>query len=145
MRSFEISTTINRPIDAVFDYTTNPENDATWQSGVLESEIASGGPMRVGATTREVRQFLGKRMESQAEIIEYEPNAKIGFKSTSGPVQYKATQSYEPVDGGTKLTVTGEAETGGFFKLAEGLVVRMFEKEMQDALGKLKVLMEAGA
>ena len=93
----------------------------------------------------EVRKLLGRRLESTAEVTAYEPNAKIAFKSTSGPVQYEAWYIFEPVDAGTKLTIVGEAETGGFFKLAEGLVVRQFEKEMQTALAALKDILEAQA
>ena len=145
MRSFEFSTSIDRPVDVVFDYTSSPENDPTWASGVLESEVVSGGPMRVGATTREVSKFLGKRMESTAEVVEYEPNAKLGVKSTSGPVQYSIRYTYESDNGGTKFTVGGEADTGGFFKLAEGIIMRMLSKEMEDRLDKLKEVLEAEA
>jgi uncharacterized protein YndB with AHSA1/START domain len=142
MTRIETSVVINRPIEEVFRFTTNPENDARWQSGVLESGLVGDGPAGVGAQTREVRKFLGRRMESTAVVTEYEPNAKVAFKSTSGPVQYEARYVYEQVQGGTKLTLIGEADTAGVFKLAEGLVMRQFEKEMQAALAALKEILE---
>ncbi len=142
MARMETSVVIDRPIEEVFEYATNPENDTKWQSGILESGLVSDGPVGVGSVTREVRTFLGRRLESTSEITEYEPNAKLAFKSTSGPIQYHAQLLFEPVQGGTKLTITGEADTAGFFKLAEGLVVRQFEKEMQAALASLKGILE---
>ena len=145
MKRIETSIVINRPIEEVFAYVTNPDNDTQWQSGLLESELVGEGPLGVGAKTREVRKFMGRRLESIAEVTEYEPNAKIAFKSTSGPVQYEASYTFEPVEGGTKFTMVGEAETGGFFKLAEGLVVRQFEKETQTALAALKDTLEGQA
>jgi uncharacterized membrane protein len=145
MARMETSVVIDRPIEEVFEFATNPENDMKWQSGILESGLVGDGPMGVGAQTREVRTFLGRRLESTSEITEYEPNAKLAFKSTSGPVQYQARLVFEPVEGGTKLTLTGEADTVGFFKLAEGLVVRQFEKEMQAALASLKEILEGQA
>lgn len=145
MTKFEISVVINRSIEEVFKFTTNPENDAKWQSGILESGFVGEGPAGVGAQTREVRKFLGRRMESTAVVTEYEPNVKVAMKSTSGPVQYEARYVYEQVDGGTKLTMIGEADTAGFFKLAEGLVMRQFEKEMQAALASLKEILEGQA
>ena len=145
MRRIEASVVINRPVAEVFEFATNPENDSVWQSGVLESAQVSEGPLGVGATTREVRKFLGRRMESIAEVIEYERNAKIGSKSTSGPVQYTAWYTFEPAPGGTRLTIVGEADTGGFFKLAEGLVMRAFQREMQSGLATLKDVLEGQA
>jgi uncharacterized protein YndB with AHSA1/START domain len=145
MRKIEASIVISRPVEEVFAYLANPENDSQWQSAVVESGFLGEGPMAVGAKTREVRKFMGQRMESEAEITAYEPNAKIAFKSTSGPVQYEIRSSFEPVDGGTKLTIVAEADTGGFFKLAEGLVVRQFEKELRADLARLKDILEAQA
>jgi uncharacterized protein YndB with AHSA1/START domain len=145
MRRIEVSVVINRPIEEVFAYVTNPENEPLWQSGVLESELVGEGPLGVGAKTREVRKLLGRRLESTAEVTAYEPNAKIAFKSTSGPVQYEAWYTFEPVDAGTKLTIVGEGDTGSLFKLAEGLVMRQFEKEMQTALAALKDILESQA
>ena len=145
MRRIEVSVVINRPIEEVFAYVTNPENDTQWQSSVLESGLVSERPLGVGAKTWEVRKFMGQRLESIAEVSEYEPNAKIAYKSTSGPIQYEAWYTFEPADAGTKLTMVGEADTGGLFKLAEGLVVRQFEKETQTALAALKDILEAQA
>lgn len=142
MRRMEVSVTIDRPVEEVFAYVTHPENDTQWQSAVLESGLVGEGPMGVGAKVREVRELMGRRLESVAEVTEYEPNVKIGHKSTSGPVEYEAWYTFEPVDDGTKLTIAGQADIGGFFKLAEGLVARQFEKEMQAALTALKDILE---
>jgi uncharacterized protein YndB with AHSA1/START domain len=145
MKRIETSVVINRPIEEVFAYATNPENDKLWQSGVVESGLVGEGPLGVGVQTREVRKFLGRRLEGTAEITEYEPNVKIAIRSTSGPVQYEVWLTFETVDAGTKLTMVGEADTGGFFKLAEGLVMRQFQKEMQGAFAVLKDILEAQA
>jgi hypothetical protein len=51
--------------------------------------------------------------------------------------------SFEPAEGGTKLTIGGEGETGGLFKLAEGMMQRRMEKEMETNLAGLKDLLEA--
>ncbi len=143
MARMEVSVVIDRPVQEVFAYVTNPANDPRWQSAVLESGFVGEGPAGVGAKVREVRQLMGRRMESVAEVTAYEPNAKIGLRSTSGPVEYEAWYTLEPTDAGTKLTIVGEADVGGFFKLAEGLVARQFEKEMQTALAALKDILEA--
>jgi uncharacterized protein YndB with AHSA1/START domain len=145
MKRIEVSVVIDRPVEEVFAYVTDPANDTKWQSALLESGMASEGPMGVGAKVREVRKLAGQRLESIAEVTAYEPNAKMAIKSTSGPVQWEASYTFEPKDDGTKLTIAGQAEAGSFFKLAEGLVARQFEKGMQTAVVALKDLLEAKA
>ena len=77
------------------------------------------------------------------EVIEYEPNRKCAQKSKSGPIPAKIWQTYEPVEGGTQVTVALEAEVGGLFKLAEPLVVRMIKRNIETDFANLKDLMES--
>ncbi|MFQ5795356.1 MAG: SRPBCC family protein [Candidatus Bipolaricaulia bacterium] len=143
MQRIEVSVMINRPIEEVFAFAASPENDLQWQSGLLESEQTSEGPMDVGTTLRQVHKFLGRRIEMDFEVTEYEPNRKASFKNTSGPVQVEASDIFEPVEGGTKLTVVIQGETGGFFKLADPIVARMLKRQTEADLGNLKDLLEA--
>ena len=50
----------------------------------------------------------------------------------------------ESQENGTQLTLVGEAEIGGFFKIAEGLVRKQLEKQLDTELNALKLLLEAG-
>lgn len=145
MTKMEMSIVINRPVEEVFEFVTNPENEPLYRSGLLESEITSEGPYGVGTTTREVSQFLGRRIETTAIITEYEPNRKIALKTTSGPIPFNLSQTFEPVGGGTKVTTALEGEVGGFFKLAEPVVVRMGKRQAEAELANLKDLLETQA
>ena len=53
--------------------------------------------------------------------------------------------TFEPMDGGTRVNTTIEGEPGGFFKLAEPLIVSMSKRQFQSDLDNLKDLMEANA
>jgi len=145
MVKVETSVVINRPIGEVFAFVTNPENSPQYESGVHEAKKTSKGPMGVGATWQEVRQFMGRRIESTNEVTAYEPNKKFSFKSTSGPFPVEGGYIFEQVEGGTKVTVTGQGETGGFFKLADPLVARMVKRDLETANANLKDLLEAQA
>ncbi|MEA2507739.1 MAG: hypothetical protein QOH48_2357 [Actinomycetota bacterium] len=62
----------------------------------------------------------------------------------SGPIPVKMTQTLEsPTPGTTSITVSGEGQPGGFFKLAEPLVGRQAEHHWQQDFGTLKDLVEA--
>ena len=145
MAKMETSIVINRSLEEVFAFTTNFENQPKWQSRLLEVKKTSEGPIGVGTKWRFVAKFLGQRIEFEQECTEYEPNRMYAGKSTSGPFPIEGRQTYEPVEGGTRLNVIGEVQPGGFFKLAEPLVVSMLKRLTDADLANLKDLMEAGA
>jgi uncharacterized protein YndB with AHSA1/START domain len=149
MARAEASVVINRPVEEVFEFVTNPKNVLLWHSSTLESEQTSEGPMGVGTTVRSVGQFMGRRMEMTAEVTEYEPNRKIKYKGASGPRSVEASYTFEPVEGGTGISFVGEGETGGFFKRLFGLVdsifVRMAQRGMETDFANLKDILEAEA
>ncbi len=143
MAKLEAGITINRPVEEVFAFTSNPENEPLWRPELLELEKTSEGPIGVGTTFREVMQFLGRRIENTGEITKYEPNKMMAVKTTSGPVPMEITGTYQPVEGGTELTFEVEGEVGGFFRFAEPLVARMGKRQMETQLANIKDLLEA--
>src|SRR5262245_29602602 len=114
----QVSVTINRPVEQVFAYVSNFENNSQWQAGVIETQKMSAGPNRIGATHTYVRQILGRRIEATSETTEYVPNRKVAFKAASGPLKFEAADLFEPSGSATKVTFAYEAEVGGLFKLA---------------------------
>ncbi len=145
MLKLDLSITINRPVEEVFAVLSNPENGPKWSSGSSEAKITSQGPIGVGTRYRSVRQALGRRIESETEITEYEPNRRYATKSISGPFPMESAVTFERVEGGTRVTGTLMGEPGGFFKLAEPLLVRTAKRQFEGDLANLKDLMEAHA
>ena len=145
MAKFDVSITIKRPVEDVFAAFSNIENGPKWQSGTLEAKQTSPGPIGVGTTTRSVNTILGRRIEFDHEITEFEPNRKWAGRSKSGPFPVQTSVTFEPFEGGTRVNQTLEAEPGGFFKLAEPLLVTMTKRQFQSSLANLKDLMEANA
>jgi uncharacterized membrane protein len=142
MTKIERSIVIDRPVEEVWIYIHDPSKDATWQATLLESEQLTDGPVGVGTRVREVRQFLGVRVEVAWEVTEYEPTSRSSIESVTGPVPFRGSYVLEPVNGGTKLTVVGELDAHGLFKLAEPVFARMTGRELESNLGHLKDLLE---
>ncbi len=144
MIKIETSVVINRPIDEVFEFMANSENDPQWQSGAQEVMKTSEGPTGVGTTYTTVSRFLGRRLEATVEYTAYEPNKRVAIKATSGPIPFQSETTFEPAaGGGTKVTNNGEGDAGGFFKLAEPLVARMLKRQFDTDTANLKDLLEA--
>lgn len=145
MARVEISSMIKRPVEDVFAVLSNVENNPKWSSSALGAKQTSPGPIGVGTTARFVGKFLGRRIENDSVITEFEANRKFSFESKSGPFPIKGSNTVEQIEGGTRVTATFDVEPGGFFKRAEPLVISMAKRQLQGDLDNLKDLMEANA
>ena len=135
---------IYRPVSEVFDYVMNFNNVPLWQSNVLEAQITTSGPVGVGSKIHWVQTFLGKKFESTFEIVEYKQNEIVRFKGTSGPiVMNDGRYIFESVEGGTRFTQSINGEPKGFFKVADAIATRMYQRQVNSNFKNLKELMEA--
>ena len=145
MARFDVSTTIKRPIEEVFAVLSDASNRLKWASGEVEApKKTSDGPIGVGTTWHGVGRLFGRQFDTDLEYTEFEANRKIALTAKS-PFPTMITITLEPVAGGTRVNQTVEAEPGGFFKLAEPLLVTMAKRQFQSDLDNLKDLMEANA
>ena len=140
----ELSVVIGRPVEEVFAFATDPENDPLWQSTSLETEQTSGGPVGVGTTFRNISKFLGRRIETAYEVTEMEHPRRQCVRIVSGPIPGSGCYLFEPAEGGTRFTQTFDAEVGGFFRLAEPLVARAIRRQTEADMATLKDVLEAG-
>ena len=143
MIKVELEVIINRPIEEVFTFISNVENDSQWSTGAVETKFTSKGPIRKGSTFKEATMFLGRKIEMTGEYTEYIPNKKFVCKSISGPFPAEGSYTFKEVDRATKVTVSMEVEPRGFFKVAEPLLVRMFKRQSETELANLKDLLES--
>src|SRR3990172_7582724 len=145
MEGFELTIVINRPIEEAFGFLSNLENDIKWRSEWVETKNTSGGSLGVGATFLLVGKFLGRRIETLYEVIEYEPNLSAAWKTVSGPLPLTFQRTFERVEGGTRFTIRYEPEVRGFFKLVMPLLAGSVKRQHEGNLRKVKELMEARA
>jgi uncharacterized protein YndB with AHSA1/START domain len=143
MIGFEFTIVVDRPVEEVFTYLTDPTNLPEWQSMVLESRQESPGPMREGTKITDFRKFLGRRFETTVEVTAFEPNKRVDFTAISGPIPFRMNHTFEAADGSTAIKVAAEGDPGGFFKLAEPLVQRQAERQFKNDYSTLKDLLEA--
>ena len=104
MPKLSSSFVVNRPVEDVFAYLASYENHLNYEQGLVEAEQTSEGSFALGTTSRDVRQAMGKKMESTSRIAAFEPNKSFTFESTSGPMDFRGTWSFEPVEGTTKVS-----------------------------------------
>jgi uncharacterized membrane protein len=139
------SIVINRPVDEVFAYVTDPRNNATWNAWIIETVMRDDEPLAVGSEFDTVAAFLGRRIESHAVITELVPNQRGSIRTTTGPVVATGSRIVEPVPGGTRFTQTLEADVRGAFRgFGEAFVIKAFVRQLEADLQTLKELLESG-
>ncbi|MCH7585466.1 MAG: SRPBCC family protein [Acidobacteria bacterium] len=141
----EHSVVIDRPVEEVFAFITNPENDLRWERRVVESTHTSEGPMGVGTTGRKVRRFLSLRLANNYELTAFEPNRKLAAKTTYGPIPFEWTATLEAVEGGTRVTFVAEGKPSGIFKLAGPILARVGQGGLEHDSASLKKVLETQA
>lgn len=142
MAKLESSATINRPAEEVFAFAVDTANAAKWQEGIIEAKVTSSGAVGVGTTYRYVVQAMGQKLDTTGEITVWEPPKTYAWKATSGPFPMSGGITCEAVAGGTRITQMMNAEPGGFFKLAEPLLMKQQQGQMEAGLKKLKEILE---
>ncbi len=144
MFTVEESVVINRPVEEVFAFVADNRNDVRWQDGLLEVRVAPDGPVGQGTQVTEVRKFMGRRIESTRVISEFVPNVRIVAGTKDGPVDVGGYTTFEPIEGGTRVTQHMEMQTKGFFALADPLVASSMRRNLKASSGDLKDLLENG-
>ncbi len=143
MVKVEASVDINRPIEEVWAYVTDPTKAPEWSSFVLESTLEGTGPIGVGSRIRWIGKFLGRRLGSTSEVTQYDPPSKFAMRGVSGGVDLEIERQLESIGEGTRYRSRLVGDSGGLFKLADPIVAALMERTVETDLQTLKALLEA--
>lgn len=138
----EHTVTVDRPIDQVFAYISDEENDLAWRPGVIEISRVSpeGGE---GATIRQVlRGPGGMKMRGDYRITAYQPPTRYEFQVIAGPAR-PAGRFALAEDGPDRTSVTFslELEPKGLVRLMAGQITKQMRVEV-GTLDRLKQNLE---
>jgi uncharacterized protein YndB with AHSA1/START domain len=141
MVKMEFSIHIDRPVAEVFEYLADPTKLSEWSS-IIDEARPSETPIRVGTKVRTRAKILGRKLESDYEVIEYQVNKRFVTK-TNRPFPLTRADTYQSEGGGTRVVLAAEAEPGGFFRLGEPILARIMKKQIEAELNTVKELLEA--
>ena len=72
-----------------------------------------------------------------------DPNQKINAEAKVGPMSPTASMTFKQADAGTKVTVSGEANPRGPFKLLTPVFARVGQRMWDARLAQLKSVLES--
>jgi len=105
-----VRTVIDRPPEAVFEYMDVPENQARISprlSGVETVGTLDNGGKRATYTYR----LFGLSFRGEVRGVVHDPPARI-VHELSGDIDGRIEWTFEPVDGGTRITYTATYDLG---------------------------------
>ena len=141
MLKFSADLKVNRPVDKVFAWLTNADNQGKFDKSSLKMEVLTPGPWRSGSQLRELRDLGGRKTEVLSEIAELEPNRRFVVQSKTGP-GWLGIWNFEPDGVGTRLHWTGQLTMKGIARLLEPLIGKQMRSQIDQQFAQLSHLIE---
>jgi uncharacterized protein YndB with AHSA1/START domain len=144
---FGATIVIDRPIDEVFAFLADGENDKKFSSRILEIKKTTDGPPGRGTVYESTAKDGPFKATHEFELIVFEPPTQIRWRerSTSTPVVVpEGGYDLEPAGEGTRLTFFNVLEGQGFVgKLIGPLALRSARKGADAFVASIKKAVEA--
>jgi uncharacterized membrane protein len=144
--SVDVSTeiVIDRPIERVADYSSNPDNAPKWYENIKAVEWKTRKPLKAGSRVVFVAEFLGRTLTYTYEVVEFVPGELLVMRSAEGPFPMETTYVWRATsDGRTHMTLRNRGFPTGFSRAAVPLVSLAMRWANRKDLRKLKALLEA--
>jgi hypothetical protein len=135
MGTIRCGITIDRPVEAVYDYFVNLDKH-------MAVERIDPGPTAPGSTFR-FRHSAGPVRESTSRFTVVRPNRELQFEGVVGPLRPWNQLTFHAVDGATDVRFAGKANPVGPMKLLGPIASRIGRKLWTERLAKAKAFLEA--
>lgn len=149
MFSFTVneSVTIERPMEEVFDYIAEGENDVEWCPSVERIERISGNGPGPGVRYRMHHTPGGMDFDAKIEVVAYERPRVLKWVMTDSGHTIRGTYELEAVNGHTRLTQTSQITFEGWLRIPglfmKGRIAGEVEEELRKQFANLKRVLES--
>ena len=142
---WETTVVIDRPVEEVFAFLADGQNDKKFSPRVLEIVKKTDGPVGVGTIYTSRVKDAGLKSDREFELTEFEPPTRIRWTERSKNTVTVPEGGYDLASegSGTQLTVHNVLEGHGLGKLLEPLAVRTTRKGADDFGKRIKTAVEA--
>jgi carbon monoxide dehydrogenase subunit G len=139
MATVETSMSINKPVEQVYAYLTDVQNQKALNPSIIE--VITDGPLAVGLHYKIKMSVMGRPFESENEIVALEPNKTFAVKTLAKPPASPVTNTYtlEPEGSGTRLHLAMDAVV---MPGTEGMVMPQLRTSLETALEAVKKALE---
>ena len=130
----------------MFHYVADARNRPRWDQSVDSEEMTSPEPIGVGTTVRTKLRAMGRNDEYTWVVVEHVPCEHMTINSTSGPMDITMTFRVEDAGHeGTRVRFAFTCRPTGFLRVAQPVVARVVQRNLDRAFPRLKLLLETGS
>ncbi|MGO9751661.1 MAG: SRPBCC family protein [Solirubrobacteraceae bacterium] len=142
---FGASVVIDRPVEQVFAFLADGENDKKFSARVIEISQTSDGPPGKGTIYRSTVKDAGFKTKREFELTEFESPTRIRWTERSKNLVTVPQGGYDlaPDGEGTRLTFFNELEGHGLGKLLAGFALGSARKGADGFAQAIKQAVEA--
>ena len=142
---FEATVMIDRPIEEVFAFLANGENDPKFSPRVLEIAKTTDGPPGVGTVYASTVKDAGMKTKREFRLTAFDEPTRIRWAEVSKNLVTAPEGGYDLAreGDGTRLTVFNVLEGHGPGKLIAPLALRSARKGADDFARSIKTAVEA--
>jgi uncharacterized membrane protein len=141
MASVKKSIVIDAPVEKVFGYLRDPMSNLEIMPSMVQ--VHEMGGEGVGAKFRWVYRMAGMNFEGESTVLEFVPGERFVTQSRGG-IESTWTWDFAPENGGTRidLQVDYSVPVPVLGRLAEALVVKQNDRELDTTLANIKARVE---
>ena len=139
---FETSVRIERAVDEVFDYVSDPCNFPRWNSAVQAVSVTSGDG-NPGSTYLIERELRGGRTENDLVILDRDRPSMFAVRTTSGPTPFVYRYRFDPDGPTTVVHLAAEVELSGIAGAIGPLGARLVKRGVDANFATLRQILEA--
>jgi uncharacterized membrane protein len=138
-----VETRIERPAAEVAAFAGDPGNAPSWYVNIESVRWQTPPPVQVGSRVDFVASFLGRRIEYTYEVAELVAGERLVMRTAQGPFPTQTTYTWEPADGGTRMTLRNNGAPSGFARVTAPVMAVAMRRAMTKDLAALKRRLES--
>jgi uncharacterized protein YndB with AHSA1/START domain len=138
MATLVTSTTINQPVETVFNYVVDVGNHKSWQASISDAQVSPAGPVGLGTTYVYTTKVMGQDYRSQMQVSAFEPNKTWAVKTVGVPNSVETVYAFAPVGDATQLTISMEVPPGAYPAPAEAAIKQQMQKSLEEQAARIK-------
>jgi uncharacterized protein YndB with AHSA1/START domain len=140
---FKTDVTIERPIEEVFEYVSDPCNFPSWNSAVQSVRRTGPGSPAAAATYLMERDLPGGRAENELTIDAWKHPGEFTIRTTSGPTPFTYRYLFSEQGGGTLIELDAEVELPGVAGALGPIASLALKRGVYSNFAELKRILEA--
>ena len=143
MIAFATDVRIDRPIEEVFSYVSDPLNLPRWNSAVRTVRKTSTAENGAASTYLMERELPTGHAVNDLEVVASEGPREFAVRSTAGPTPFLYHYRFSADNGETVMRLDAQVELPGAAAFLPQLAHRAVKKGVDDNLATLKQILEA--